>query len=669
MKNLNYLLVLPAMLVCQTLFAQNSHLTISEQYPSQGQPISVTYDPVGTKLDGKQDIKATVYYVDGKKNPAADIELKLEGKLLKGYLTISVAAKGFFFKIHKDTMVDNNNGKGYFYMVYNEKQPIQGAYASEALFYMGMGNAFAKVPADKAQVLKLYKQEIATFPESEKEYGMGYYRALSMSTDQEDMALLKDKVGELKNSNNEKDMTMAVSILTMQKKKPEADSLLAMIKRRYPDGNVTKNEIINNILREKDVKKQDSLYQAFLHKFPENALDQPGSIYELIRRQLVLGYLKINDIASCEKYIALINDKTMLFQTLNSVAWQEAEKGENLEMAERLSKQSVDIVNALVSNPVVGSYMTPEQAKSNIQGFTYMVGDTYAYILYKEGKYDEALKVQKPLYDKQITKGGGPVTLHYAQIVMAGKDYAQAKEVAETAMKSPGASDEWEAMLKECYIKINGSDKGYDQYIASLQKLNDERIQKQRQKLQEEFNKEEENVKKEAANTVVDFSKDMINTPAPAFTLKGMDGKVVSLNDLKGKTVVVDFWATWCGPCKMSFPGMQMAVNKYKDDPNVVFLFVDTWETGNDYVSQVKKFITNNIYTFHVLMDEKNADGKQGKVVSAFDVSGIPTKFIIDKNGNIRFKYTGYSGSSVKVYSEVINMIELASNPYVATVK
>ena len=114
---------------------------------------------------------------------------------------------------------------------------------------------------------------------------------------------------------------------------------------------------------------------------------------------------------------------------------------------------------------------------------------------------------------------------------------------------------------------------------------------------------------------------------------------------------------------------MQLAVNKYKDDPNVKFLFIDTWENGKDYEAGVRKFITANNYTFHVLLDEKNDAGRQAKVVSAFDVSGIPTKFVIDKAGNIRFKYIGYSGSTDKVLDEVVNMIELTANPQLADAK
>jgi thiol-disulfide isomerase/thioredoxin len=134
-----------------------------------------------------------------------------------------------------------------------------------------------------------------------------------------------------------------------------------------------------------------------------------------------------------------------------------------------------------------------------------------------------------------------------------------------------------------------------------------------------------------------------------------LDGKNINVEDLKGKVVVVDFWATWCGPCKASFPAMQKMVNKYKEDPNIKFVFIDTWEKGENKKKEAADFITTNKYSFHVLLDNED------KVVAQFKVDGIPTKFVIDKNGNIRFKAVGFDGSDDKLVDELTAMIELAS--------
>ncbi|MDQ0638933.1 cytochrome c biogenesis protein CcmG/thiol:disulfide interchange protein DsbE [Pedobacter sp. W3I1] len=154
---------------------------------------------------------------------------------------------------------------------------------------------------------------------------------------------------------------------------------------------------------------------------------------------------------------------------------------------------------------------------------------------------------------------------------------------------------------------------------------------------------------------------EMIAIPAPNFTLKNLDGNVVSLKDLKGKVIVLDFWSTWCVPCKKSFPAMQLAVNTYKNDPSVKFLFIHTWETTKTPVEDVKKYMAQSGFNFQVLMDLKDEAGRNA-AVEAYGVSAIPAKFIIDKAGNIVFKLTGFTGTDADALKEISERINLAKN-------
>jgi thiol-disulfide isomerase/thioredoxin len=112
---------------------------------------------------------------------------------------------------------------------------------------------------------------------------------------------------------------------------------------------------------------------------------------------------------------------------------------------------------------------------------------------------------------------------------------------------------------------------------------------------------------------------------APDFTLNGLDGQEVSLSDLRGKPVLLNFWATWCGPCRIEMPFLQTIYEKWTGK-DLVLLAVNLQEDPG----KVRAFIEDAGYSFPILLTSGN------EVPLSYNIRGIPATFFIDADGVIR---------------------------------
>lgn len=119
---------------------------------------------------------------------------------------------------------------------------------------------------------------------------------------------------------------------------------------------------------------------------------------------------------------------------------------------------------------------------------------------------------------------------------------------------------------------------------------------------------------------------------APAFTLEDMDEEKFSLKDYKGKVVLLNFWATWCPPCRREMPSMERLHQNFKDKDFVV-IAVNQMEDGDHVFAYTGQLEVDP--TFTILFD------KDSTVSRAYRVQGLPTSFLIDKKGNVRFRAIG----------------------------
>lgn len=630
------------MLLAGLLAALNAHAQDNFSYtpekPKPGDEIRFSYTP-GGDLAGvmKMPEAFVLQYTDGLKTKIIDVPLQREYGKLVGRFKSDTAANLVVFGFTSDDKFDNNAENGYLVHLYEGDKVRMHSYANAAYFYYHHGPMYFGVPANRQNLLANYRSEFELYPENKGGYHYGAYLSTLMKENKEFATnLIRNEIESIIENRifSNSDYDKLIEYYTFLQMPNQASYFLKLRDDKFPPLKKTKTlgeSYYERILAEQNLAKRESIIEEALRISKDSFVNDEYNRY-IIRNQMSLlsAYIRKNDWISFKRFVSQAKNRRDLLSVYNSAAWKMQEDSTDLVYAEEISRFATDIAKREWQKPTSPKpdLLTKSRWEKQRENAFATYADTYAMVLYRMGNYKKALQYAKEA--QAITKGESvDHNMTYALIAEKAMKPRQYKSLIEQFVKEGKANAAITDVLKRLYVKNNKSETGFENYIAALEK--------------EAYLK-----------MVAGLKKEMLNDESPQFTLKDLEGNSVNLADFKGKTVIVDFWATWCGPCIASMPGMQKMVNKYKNDPNVKFLFVDTWQNEENETELVKKFIADKGYKeFHVLMDLDD------KVVASFKVDGIPTKFIIGSDGNIKFKDVGFEGEE-KLMAKLDAMIELA---------
>jgi thiol-disulfide isomerase/thioredoxin len=538
----------------------------------------------------------------------------------------SISAVSFYFTI--DDMFDNNKGTGYVFNVVSANGEKQiDSEAAHQFYLINDGSFYDLSTGDPSLALNAISTTLTKHPELKETWMTSHVYTAQQVGGAEAKSIAEQYLSEItaKSELRLKDYEELSSIYARMRDTKRNDSILELVSQSYPNSKLAIQKLTSDFFDLKTLEDKEALYKAN----QDRILASDNAKYFL--QSLARDYFRKDDINTFKSYLEQIPSKTDRASVINSLAWPKAQNGEDLDNVLELSKQSLDYVTeemkSLKDQP---EYYSPNQYQQSLERSYNMYADTYAVLLFKKGRVKEAIAYQ----EKAVDKGYSPDNNErFVQYLVADKQYEKAAEVSKTFISSGSSTETLKHYFKEAFEKVNPN----TDVTAVMEELEAAAKTKQREALE----------------------KTKLDERAPDFTAKNLDGETITLSSLKGKTVILDFWATWCGPCIASFPGMQKAVTKHKDNENVVFLFIDTFESGENRITEVQEFITENNYDFHVLIDPKEENGSNHEIAKKYNISGIPTKVIIGPEGRMNFKDVGYSGSNDKLVNKIDLMIEL----------
>ncbi len=637
-------------------FAQNAkNITITPEHPVQGENIQINYRPANG-IGPDEQVKAVIYQFCSYQWTADDLQLKQENGNWTSTYKLPEDCGLFALKFIGDSISDTDkSGYGYVWFVLDANgQNAKGAYAGWGL--MRTPNSGCIIP-DYFDLSKSAISDTATYywinqeitfhnKEAATAFAYEYCRSLKKSGMLDAGTKITRCLNYLQTNPTEKNLLSAEAIYrSLLENNEKADSIRQINMAKNPSGSLNRLTAYRKAILERDMDIRNNLLKKFLSDFPEkpedNAFNSENVIsYDNIYLSLLIPEIFKKNYNALYEYLPKFSLGGLINVYYKIIDIPHSRKDLSDDFLYPYAKSLVDqILKEKNDKPDQYQFLSPNEWDLE---FDRMVSRnvliSYVSLLRNSGHPDEALQFAMHT-EKILNYTVADLNDDVCHLLLEAGKQEELHEVLLKSMYNNQVSPSMIELLKQAYIGKNGSETGFTAYMESLKKP-------------ELQNKASERI-----------LKDKREGKMPEWEMTDATGKKISSKDLLGKNYVLDFWASWCVPCKASFPGMKLAVERYQNDPDVAFFFVDTEEQSDKYKEMAIQYIAGNNFPFHILFDNKAEGGKVNdevfsRICKAFTISGIPQKIFVDKNGNVRFISVGYKGSPSELSDDISIMVE-----------
>jgi len=612
------------------VFAQDTPImTVSPEKPRAGSTVTVKYypDAPGAVLQKASAIDVEMMmFRDASQPRVVSARMEREGATWSASLTIDepTAQLLTFRFITSDGTADDNGGNVWDVPVYGATgKPVQGAHVARGELLRSGGWGYMQHKRDAAAASKEYQNELELYPGNLKAKLLEIDAAYGMKKSESAKSAALSSLADIatKACQDEKLVGTVIKMYktfgdTVRSAKLKSEEL-----ERRPHGAIADGVRMDEVYGEKDPDKCAALVRAVINDVATLTVSAKAGLLRSAANSYIRANRYDDGIAFMEAME--IREGSMY----NQIAWGLIEKKEMLEKATAWAKKGVEL--ARHPDPALRQpYISEASQRANDEYQLGAVLDTYGAGLLLTERYAEAEGVMKEACTTM--KNEDPdANGRYVRAMLRNKNYSGAQTFGFECIKAGKTNDTLMADVREAFL----SDP--TKTSTDLEKA----VADARADLMEKVRKE--------------VVASRVHLPSKDFTVSDLDGNPVTLSSYRGKVVIVDYWATWCGPCKLSFPLLQKVYLKFKDNPRVAFLAINTWDKRDSSFSiksaNAKKFMTDHSYGIPTFIDQGSAE--------LYDVEGIPTQIIIDLKGEIGFRNIGFDPQMEDKLTQMVEIL------------